>query len=124
MADPGFDSMMLEALVALDPEVYDVDELALFKRQLKDRVMLAVRAANVVQDRKIAESHVAEARLRIHEAAEREGVTDEVIAQRWLTEQYADPGRMVQARLYYGMPRLRDEINAAADAAADSLDKE
>lgn len=122
MAD--IDSLTLVELVALDPAPLDIDELGLLKRSIKERAQAAIRAANAIQDEKIAELHLAEAHKQIAAAAAREGVPEDVIAQRWLTEQYADVGRNVQARLYLGLPRLRDEVNAAADAAAASLDEE
>ena len=56
MAD--LEGMTFAELSAIDPAELSVDELAVLKRRMKDLAFEKIRAANVVQDAKIADEHV------------------------------------------------------------------
>ena len=52
--------------------------------------------------------HYNEAVIQLTIAADKAGVSVYTMAQRWLVETNNDPGHNVQARLYLGLPRIRD----------------
>lgn len=119
MAD--LEGMTFAELSAIDPAELSVDELAVLKRRMKDLAFEKIRAANVVQDAKIADEHLAEATAQLERFAAEIGVTVEQAAGIWLRSAYADIGRNVQARLYLDLPRVRtvEDPQDALDVAED-----
>lgn len=107
VATPDFEAMTIEELA----------EYKLARKAEADRIYdEEIRPANVIQDRKIVEAHVAEAHKQIDLRAAIEGISSDELALRWLGETVrgdspADPalGHNVQARLYFGLPRLGRE---------------
>ena len=116
----GIDDLDAE-LAAIDPAELSVDELAELKRRTKDLAYETIRAANVVQDAKIADEHLDEATAQIERFAAETGLSVEQTANLWLRSAYADIGRNVQARLYLDLPRVRtvEDPQDALDVAED-----
>lgn len=103
----ALEGLTLAELAAIDPADLSVDELADLKRRIKDLAYEPIRAANAVQDAKIADEHLAEATRQIERFAAETGLSVTQVAQMWLRSAFADVGRNVQARLYLDLPRLR-----------------
>lgn len=97
-----------------------VDELSAYKlgkRQEIDAIWSDVREAHGVQDKKIHQEHIDEAVKQVTIAAEREGKTPEEMARYWLANQYADPGKHINARRFlHGRVVNADELEALAEA--------
>lgn len=109
-----------------------IDELGAWKHARKthglesgesERVWRSeVKVANQVQDAKIAEWHLEEARLQIRKRAALDGREPDAVAREWLTSD--QQGRQVQARLWFGFPRLgREAPRWTLDRALRELDQ-
>lgn len=94
-----------------DFEAMSIDALGEWKRRRRDAggeyAKAEIREANAVQDRKIMDWHVEEARKQIQIAAGRREQDPGELAREWLTSDQI--GRRVQARLYLGLPRIGRE---------------
>ena len=94
MAD--LEGMTFAELSAIDPAELSVDELAVLKRRMKDLAFEKIRAANVVQDAKIADEHLAEATAQLERFAAETGLAPKILVQ--LSQVWAD-GRFAASNL-------------------------
>jgi hypothetical protein len=95
MAIPDFEKMTLE----------EIDEWNVAKKAEIRALQAEYDLSNEPRIRKVIEANLAEARKQITAAAEKEGISPDEMARRWLEDTgRADPGHNIQGALYLGIP--------------------